>query len=546
MALKHTLINLFAICLILFPAVTYAQTQKPRESKKTLKQQVELLTKQVDSLKGIINDGAIEMSDTTSFIEESASCKNFNNIDSAVFANATPGSNPDSLLSIWYNGRNIPMERYIIESDSVELFSNIPDSVYIAKIKKMNSFIPIPYNHVVRNQIIAYTEKMPTFSKKVLALSEYYLPIFEEIFDYYGLPKELKAMAIIESGLNPIAVSRARAKGMWQFMYRTALQYNLHINSYVDERLDPVKSAHAAAKYLRDAYTIFGDWALAISSYNCGTGNVNKAIRRAGSKEFWDIYPYLPRETRGYVPAFVGALYLLSYHKEYPNLTPDVAYSMPAHIDTFAVKENLHFEQISHNIGISLEQLRLLNPQYIHDIIPGNEKEYILQLPYNFTAEFIDKQDTIYNYKDSVYFNPIVYNNLKQAQMESQSSKIYHKVKSGETLGGIAMKYRVGLNSLLRWNGLSTKSIIRPGQRIVIYRNGSAPSSSGSSSSSSSSYKETTKSGGYEYYTIQKGDTLLGISYKFPGVSLNDILKLNGLTKSSKIYPGRKLKIRKL
>ena len=538
---KSTLTAIIIFSLIAIPTISQAQFLKPKENKKQLKQKIELLTKQVDSLKGIIDGGAIEIADTTNYEDNTASFEELALIDSLVFQDATPGSNPDSLLSIWYNERNIPMERYIIESDSVEFFSNIPDSVYIAKIKKMNSFIPIPYNHIVRNQIIAYTEKMPTFSKKILALSEYYLPIFEEIFDYYGLPKELKAMAIIESGLNPIAVSRARAKGMWQFMYRTALQYNLNINSYVDERLDPILATHAAAKYLRDAYTIFGDWALAISSYNCGTGNVNKAIRRAGgSKEFWDIYPYLPRETRGYVPAFVGALYLLSYHKEYPYLTPEASVTMPAHVDTFAIKKNLHFEQIAHNIGISVENLRLLNPQYIHDIIPGNEKEYILQLPYNYTSAFIDKQDSIYTYKDSVYFNPIVYNKIKQAQAESQSTKIYHKVRSGETLGGIAGRYRVSLKNLLRWNGLSQKSIIRPGQRLVIYRNGAGPSTS-----SSSSKATTTKSGGYEYYTIRKGDTLSGISYKC-GVSLNTLLRLNGLSKNSKIYPGKKLKVRKL
>ncbi|MBR5855815.1 MAG: LysM peptidoglycan-binding domain-containing protein [Bacteroidales bacterium] len=529
------------LILLLAPAIANAQLFKQKESKKQLKEQVENLTRKLDSLKSIIDGGAIAMSDTTTYEESNTTFEELALIDSLVFENATPGSNPDSLLSVWYKEKSIPMERYIIESDSVELFSNIPDSIYIAKIKKMNSFIPIPYNHIVRNQIIAYTEKMPTFSKKVLALSEYYLPIFEEIFDYYGLPKELKAMAIIESGLNPVAVSRARAKGMWQFMYRTALQYNLHINSYVDERLDPIKATHAAAKYLRDAYTIFGDWALAISSYNCGTGNVNKAIRRAGSKEFWDIYPYLPRETRGYVPAFVGALYMLSYYKEYPNLTPEAPVTMPAHVDTFAIKKNLHFEQISHNIGITVETLRLLNPQYIHDIIPGNEREYILQLPYNYTSTFIDKLDSIYTYKDSVYFNPIVYNSIKQAQAESQSSKIYHKVRSGETLGKIASKYRVSLKNLLRWNGLTEKSIIKPGQRLVIYRNGSGPSSS----SSQSSQATTSKSGGYEYYTIKKGDTLSGIAYKC-GVSLNTILRLNGLTSKSKIYPGRKLKVKKL
>ena len=540
MSLKYRFLPLILLLFILIPFESYSQFWKKENQKKTLRLEIDKLKKVVDSLQCIIDEGAIAISDTTAQLEDSLLSNEYSFNNSHIFEDAEPGCNPDSLLSILYNERNISMERYIIESDSLELVSNIPDSIYIAKIKKMNSFIPIPYNHVVRNQIIAYTEKMPTFANKILGLSKYYLPIFEEIFDYYGLPTELKAMAIIESGLNPTAVSRARAKGMWQFMYRTALQYNLHINSFVDERLDPIKSAHAAAKYLKDAYTIFGDWALAISSYNCGTGNVNKAIRRAGSKEFWAIYPYLPRETRGYVPAFVGALYLLSYHKDYPNLKPDQI-TLPAHVDTFAIKKNVHFEQIAANIGISVEALRTLNPQYTHDIIPGDEREYILQLPFNYTASFVEKQDSIYTYKDSVYFNPIVYNQLKEDKMMSQSSRITHKVRSGETLGGIAGRYGVKLSSLLRWNGLTSKSVIRPGQRIVIYRNGVGPAASSGSKGSA----KTTTSGGYKYYTVKSGDTLSGIAHKC-GVSLNSILKLNGLTTKSKIFPGKKIKVKKI
>ncbi len=549
---KHsTLIPFIIAIILLIPYGTQAQFLKkttPKTNKKELLKQVEQLSKEVDSLKSIIDGGAIEMSDTTQLGDDSLSAAEFDIADSGIFENVEPGCNPDSLLNIWYKERNIPMERYIVESDTTEFFSNIPDSVYIAKIKKMNSFIPIPYNHIVRNQIIAYTEKMPTFSKKVLGLSQYYLPIFEEILDYYGMPKELKAMAIIESGLNPIAVSRMRAKGIWQFMPRTAMQYNLQLTSYVDERLDPIKATHAAAKYLRDSYTIFGDWALAISSYNCGVGNVNKAIRRAGSKKFWDIYPYLPPETRGYVPAFVGALYLLTYYNDYPNLTPDKI-TLPAHVDTFAIKKNLHFEQISAVIGIPVESLRALNPQYTQDIIPGDSKEFILQLPYNYTAAFIDKEDSIYTYKDSVYFTPIVYNNLKEDKLMSQSKTFYHRVRSGETLGHIAMKYRVSVANLMRWNGLTKKSILRINQRLVIYGYGGRAASSGKSASASksgsSSKPATTSSGGYTYYTVKKGDTLGGIAYKFPGVTLNDLLRLNGLTKNSKIYPGKKLKIKK-
>ncbi len=547
---KHSPL-LFAIALLLFvSSAAKAQIWKSsasKSSKKELIKQVEQLSREIDSLKNIINGAAAEVADTSRF-EDASTLGEFDITDGGIFGNVEPGSNPDSLLNIWYTERNIPMERYIVESDTMEFYSNIPDSVYIAKIKKMNSFIPIPYNHIVRNQIIAYTERMPTYSKKVLGLSKYYLPIIEEILDFHNMPKELKAMAIIESGLNPVAVSKMKAKGLWQFMPRTALQYNLQLTSYVDERLDPIKATHAAAKYLHDAYSIFGDWALAISSYNCGIGNVNKAIRRAGSKKFWDIYPYLPRETRGYVPAFVGALYLLTYYNDYPNLIPDKT-ALPAHVDTFAIKKNLHFEQIAAIIDIPVETLRNLNPQYTQDIIPGNSKEYILQLPFNYTAAFIDKEDSIYTYKDSIYFNPVVYNDLKEDQMLSQSKTIYHKVKRGETLGHIAMKYRVNLKSLMRWNGLTPKSVLKIDQKIVVYLSGKGPSKSSSyktsSTKSSSSKASTITKGGYVYYIVKKNDTLSGIADKFSGVGLSDLYRLNGMNKNSRIYPGMEIKIKK-
>ena len=320
-------------------------------------------------------------------------------------------------------------------------------------------------------------------------------------------------------------------------MFRTALQYDLKITSFVDERYDPIKSTHAAAKYLSDAYTIFGDWALAISSYNCGAGNVNKAIRRAGSREFWDIYPYLPRETRGYVPAFVGALYLINYYKDY-KLEPAKT-ELPVQVDTFKIHKNLHFKQISELVGIPLETIKSLNPQYVNDIIPGNEKsDYTLRIPYNYTAAFVDNEDSVYAFKENIYFTPVIYNKIKEDKMLSESRTIYHKVRSGETLGGIALRYKVRLADLKRWNNIGSRNLIRIGQRLVIYKNGGAPASS-------SGKAKTTSDGNYQYYTIKKGDTLLGIAYSC-GVRLNDILSLNGLSKNSKIYPGKKLKIKKI
>ena len=531
------------LALLLLTAIPFAASaqNKKLSKKQLLKERIEL-QKTIDSLKSIIDGGTVEMSDTTQYGADSE-YNGFNYVDSEDFANAAPGSNPDSLMNMWYIQKNLTLDIAERNLDSITLTSNIPDEVYMERLNRINSFIPLSYNSVVRNHIIYYTEKMPSKAAQILGLSAYYLPQFEEIFDYYGLPKELKAMAIIESALNPVAVSRAKAKGMWQFMYRTALQYNLKINSYIDERLDPVASAHAAAKYLRDSYTIFGDWFLAISSYNCGVGNVNKAIRRAGSRDFWKIYPYLPRETRGYVPSFIAALYMLEYYKEH-NMQP-AQLNMPAHVDTFKVHKNLHFEQISAVVGIPMDDLKHHNPQYIQNIIPGNSGEQVLQLPYNYTNTFIEKEKEVYTYKDSIYFNPITRESIKQNASLASGGNQTHTVKRGETLGHIAMKYHVSVNNLMKWNGLTSKSVLRIGQKIKIY-GGSAPKSSGSSAKSQGGSASTTKSGGYEWYTIKKGDTLLGIAYKFNGVSMNDILRLNGLTKNSKIYPGRKIKIRKL
>lgn len=510
---------------------------KGKESKRELKNEIGSLQKIIDSLKRELEFGAIQIIDTT-YSTDSINPGGLNFFDSEDFMHP---STTDSLLNMWYVQNTLTLDDpSIIDLDSVTLSSETPDSVFIARLKSINSFIPLPYNNVVKNHIIYYTQKIPNKIDVILGLSPYYLPQFEEILDQYDLPKELKIMAIIESALNPKAVSRAKAKGMWQFMYRTALQYNLRIDSYVDERLDPIASAHAAAKYLKDSYTIFGDWLLAIASYNCGPGNVNKAIRRSGSKDFWKLYPYLPRETRGYVPSFVAALYTLNYFRDH-KITPR-AIEMPAHLDTFIINRPLHFGQIAELLDITKEELSDYNPQYIKEIIPGNDKGNILRLPYSYTNQFIDKEQEIYTYKDSIYFNPIIYNDTKSSAggVASGESTI-HIVKKGETLSHIANKYRVKVSDLQVWNGV--KSVIRPGQRLTIYGAGAAPKSSSSLSQNSSA---TTKSGGYLMYTIKKGDTLWEISRKFEGVSLNQIMQLNGFTKNSKIMPGDKIKIKPL
>ena len=450
----------------------------------------------------------------------------------------------DSLLNIWYSHKQAYAEDDM-NLDSVKFSSNVPDEVYIERIKKMNSFITLPYNEIVRNYIIMYSEKMSTRMGYMLGLCNYYMPIFEEILNRYDMPEELKAMTIIESAMNPRATSRVGAKGMWQFMYGTAKQYGLHIDSFVDERMDPVKSAEAAVQFLQDAYEIFGDWNLAIASYNCGAGNVNKAIRRAGgSRDFWSIWPYLPRETRGYVPAFVGALYTMKYYKEH-GIKPE-AVGMPVAVDTFCINKQLHLKQVSELTGAPLEELKNLNPQYRHEIIPGHEREYILRLPYNYTNQFIEFEDSLYKHKADVYLSPATIKKIKDG---GDGELIIYKVKSGDYLGKIAGKYRVSVAQIKRWNNLKSNDI-RIGQRLTIYRGGVVPSSSSSkassqsSSSTASSSKATsasTASGDKITYTVKSGDVLGRIAEKH-GVSLANLKSWNGLT-SNTIRVGQKLVI---
>ena len=467
----------------------------------------------------------------------------------------------DSLLSLWYIQKKVSQsEEDYYDMDSVRFESNVPDSVYIERIKKMNSFITLPYNDIVKSYIIKYSEKMPNTIGKILGLCDYYMPQFEEIFSLYDMPEELKAMAVIESAMNPLAVSRVGAKGMWQFMYSTAKIYGLNIDSFVDERLDPVKSAHAAAQYLQDAYEIFGDWNLAIASYNCGAGNVNKAIRRSGGKRaFWDIWPYLPRETRGYVPAFVGALYTMNFYKEH-GIKP-VAVAMPEHVDTFQITKMLHLKQVSELTGAPLEELKNLNPQYKHEIIPGNDREYILRVPFRYTNAFLENEDSLYRHKADVYFNPVTIKKIKDG---GDGERIVYRVKSGDYLGKIASRYGTTVAKIKKWNNLKSNNI-RVGQRLILYRGGRVPASTGSSSNaakstsaksgttakSSTAVKSTQSSGQkipegtpYTVYTVKDGESLYLIAKKFPGVSAQNIMDFNGI--GSNIKPGMKIKIPKL
>ena len=519
--------------------------KRSKISKAALKTENTALRAEIDSLKSELAKYQEELYRTDSIANELLSGYDEDGNSCSAINIEYTSEVSDSLLHIWYAQKLVSEEEIDMEgTDTAAFKSNIPDSVYIRRIEQMNSFISLPYNDIVKNHIIRYSEKMPSTMGKILGLCEYYMPIFQETFDRYGLPEELMAMAIIESALNPVAVSRAGAKGMWQFMYSTAKLYGLHIDSFVDERLDPVKSADAAARYLKDAYGIFGDWNLAIASYNCGAGNVNRAIRRSGSRKFWDLWPFLPRETRGYGPAFVGALYTINYYKEH-GIKPEPI-QMPPHVDTFHINKMLHLKQVSDLTGAPLAELKNLNPQYKHEIIPGNEREYILRIPYQYTNAFIDCEDSLYRYKSDVYFNPTTIKKIKDG---GDGERIVYKVKNGDYLGKIAGKYRVSVNQIKRWNNLKSNNI-RVGQRLIIYRGGKAPaskSSSGTAKPQTTAQKpaapaQTAASGEYLIYTIQSGDTFYSIAKNYPGISAQNIMDYNGID-SSKIHPGMKIKI---
>jgi membrane-bound lytic murein transglycosylase D len=458
-------------------------------------------------------------------------------------------NNIDSLLSIWYLQRALQDTFDFLKPLDIPVVE-LPDSIYISRLKALPCIIGLPYNHFVRNQIIYYTQRIPEKTEMILGLSEFYFPQIEEILDQYDMPIELRAMAVIESALNPRAVSRARAKGMWQFMYGTAKMYGLTMNSYVDERFDPIASTHAAARHMKDLYNIFGDWSLAIAAYNCGAGNVSKAIRRSGGKrDFWDIYPYLPRETRNYVPAFVAANYVLTYYKEH-YLTPKKIY-MPSHVDTFMVNKMLHFEQVSEIVGVPIDELRNFNPQYMHDIVPGTERPYVLRVPYEYTPVFAERETEIYTYKDSIYFNP---NIIKQVASRGYQplaidgrNKIIHRVKEGETLGGLAVKYKVYTNDIRYWNGIRG-NIIRTGQKLVIYTKmkQAAPAKLTASAAKPDQSQKNVNTGKAVVHVVRKGETLWSISELYDDVTWYDLMQLNDLTKKSKIYPGDKIKVKTL
>jgi len=374
----------------------------------------------------------------------------------------------DSLLNDWKAKTYIDLSKDCSTSTINPTFS---DSIYIDRLSRMPVIMEMPYNDIVRKFIDTYTIRLRNQVSFMLSACNFYMPIFEEALDAYNLPLELKYLPIIESALNPSAVSRAGATGLWQFMLTTGKLYGLESNSLVDERRDPIKATWAAAHYLKDMYDIYKDWNLVIAAYNCGPGNVNKAIRRAGGKtDYWAIYNYLPRETRGYVPAFIAANYVMTYYCKH-NICP-METNIPLATDTVLVNRNLHFEQIADICHIPLEEIKSLNPQYKRNIVPGNTKPYILRLPTEAISSFIDNQDTIYNHRSAELFKnrrTVASVGTRNNATAGDGELTYYKIKQGDTLGTIARKYGVSVRQLRSWNGLRNNNI-RAGRRLKIYK----------------------------------------------------------------------------
>lgn len=380
--------------------------------------------------------------------------------------------NVRALLQSWHAKYFSQSDPYCIDHDEN---APVSDDVYRDRLSRMATIIPMDYNPIVRNCISIYADRRRELVRYVMAMADLYFPLFEQVLDQYDLPLELKYLAIIESNLNPRAYSRAGAAGIWQFMLPTGKLFGLEINSLIDQRLDPIASTHAACKYFKQMYATFGDWYLVLASYNCGPGNVNKAIRRAGGRtSFWEIYPYLPRETRSYVPFFIAATYIMTYHCEH-NICP-MRTSLSVATDTVMVDRLMHLRQVADVLNVDIEMLRTFNPQYKREIIPGHIKPCVLKLPVAATYAYIDKKDTISAYRADELLAAYLPKRYTEPSSDDQEDKpsepktemIRYTVKSGENLYTIANKYGVTAQNIRKWNNLRTNRVPR-GKRLTIY-----------------------------------------------------------------------------
>ena len=460
------------------------------------------------------------------------------------------------------------------------------DEQYEQRLKQIPSCVPLVYNSVVRNHIIYYIDRIGDRVGVMLGISKYYFPIFENILDAYGVPSDLKYLVVIESAFNPKAVSRAGATGLWQFMYATGRTYDLRVNSIVDDRCDPIKSTVAAAKYLKDLYSIYHDWSLVLAAYNCGPGNVNKAIKRSGRTTFWEIYDYLPKETRNYVPAFIAATYFMNYADKHGIYPQELTKPLDLVNDTVIVSKDIYFGQIEKVMNIPMDQLRDMNPQYKMDYIPGSLAEYSLRLPLKDVERFIELEDSISN-TDKDKYNPsnlINGGNVERVISSDDSTQtvyvtknITHKVQSRDSWSSIARRYGVTVSDLRKWNRKVKSNKLRKGtlltvkqkvavekkkviaqeeaekesivEESIVAANNSVSNvekiPATAKKQPNSTKKDVSKKVVSKTHVVKNGETISKIAAKYK-VSEAQILKANGLNQQSakKIRPGQKLKIK--
>lgn len=414
-------------------------------------------------------------------------------------------------------------------------YSDLPTDVLKQRLKDLNARTPfnVEYNSSLESVIKHYLKNRRGSLERLMGLSEYYFPMFEAELDKHNLPLELKYLAVVESALNPRARSRVGATGLWQFMFATGKMFGLDVSSYVDERSDPIMATEAACKYLKILNESFNDWDMALAAYNSGPGNVSKAIRRSGGKtNYWELRSFLPRETAGYVPAFLATMYIFEYAKEH-GFEKQVARIPYVATDTIKVKQQITLEQVAKLTNLDMEELEFLNPSYKLGIIPVvKDEDYVLRLPITAVGAFVNNEEAIYAFAQEEQEETV----KSAPELYEQPEKIRYRVKSGDFLGRIAEKYGVGVSQIKNWNGMRSSNL-RVGQSLIIYPRKSGQDIASNTSSKSNPSSEKT-------YTVRNGDSLWSISKKFPGVSVQNIKKWNDIS-GSNIKPGTKLKIYK-
>lgn len=415
------------------------------------------------------------------------------------------------------------------------IYDELPTEVLKQRLKELDARTPfkVEYNPSLESVIKHYLKNRRKTLERLMGLSEYYFPLFEQELDRHNLPLELKYLAVVESALNPRARSRVGATGLWQFMFTTGKMFGLDVSSYVDERSDPILATEAACKYLKSLNASFNDWDLALAAYNSGPGNVSKAIRRSGGKtNYWNLRRYLPRETAGYVPAFLATMYIFEYAEEHGFVRQSSRIPYVA-TDTIRIKRQITFDQVSKLTNLDKEELEFLNPSYKLGIIPVvKDENYVLRLPLTVVGTFVTNEEAIYAFaeqEEAEAEKPL-------PELYEQPEKIRYRVKRGDYLGRIAEKYGVGVSQIRRWNGMRNNTI-RAGQSLIIYPR----KLSGDVASAAGTHQNKN---GEKIYTVRHGDSLWSISQKFPGVSVQNIKKWNDIS-GNNIKPGTKLKIYK-